>query len=384
MRQEGRVAAATGDAPVVLLLGPTRSAVSGVATHLNYLFRSELSQHFRLRHFVVGSEGQNEGRVGRAVRLLSSPLLFATELLRCRPAIVHINTSMDRKAYWRDLAYLVIARLLRFPVVYQAHGGALPLEFHKSRILRALLRRVLQLPEAVVLLGQHEVEAYRSFARRASLVLIPNAVPINEVVTDRVRSIPPRPLRIGYLGRLTRDKGLFEIVTAMGMLRDRGVEATLTIAGSGADGDALHAEIVAQGLEDRCYLAGPLAGNETARLWRECDALAMPTYREALPYALLEGMEAGVVPVVSPVGAIPEVIEHRIHGLLVPPRDPSALADALGELASDRALLYQLGRSARMRILDNYSMDRLSADFLELYRRVARKGSPLVLREPLV
>jgi glycosyltransferase involved in cell wall biosynthesis len=97
--------------------------------------------------------------------------------------------------------------------------------------------------------------------------------------------------------------------------------------------------------------------------------LLLPTYhREGLPYALLEGMAAGLVPVVTRVGAIPDVVEPDVHGLFVPPRDPEALARALDALAADRALLARMSGASRERVATSYSVERLAGDFTALYR----------------
>ena len=146
--------------PVVLICGPHRDAISGVSTHLNLLMGSSLAEDFDLIHFQVGSEGRREGAVARLLRLVLSPFaLFATILFR-HVTIVHLNTSLNPRAYWRDLAYLLVARLLRARVVYQVHGGALPQQFFaKSPRLTAFLRWTLGLPDLVVVLAKVELEA---------------------------------------------------------------------------------------------------------------------------------------------------------------------------------------------------------------------------------
>ena len=111
--------------PSILMCGPSRAAVSGVATHLNQLFDSSLSENYALIQFQVGSEGRNEARLRKMLRYLLSPIEFVVALIRFRPAIVHLNTSMEAKSYWRDLVYLCAARLFRRKVVYQVHGGGL-------------------------------------------------------------------------------------------------------------------------------------------------------------------------------------------------------------------------------------------------------------------
>src|SRR6185437_11547197 len=142
--------------PQVLILGPARTAVAGggVSTHLNRLFNSNLAKRFRLSQYQVGSAGRGEGRLGLLLRVLTTPWQFVARLLRDRPDIVHINTSLTQRAYWRDLAYLGAAKILRRRIVYQVHGGPFPRDyFAKSRLLSALLRGVLSLPDVVVLIS---------------------------------------------------------------------------------------------------------------------------------------------------------------------------------------------------------------------------------------
>jgi glycosyltransferase involved in cell wall biosynthesis len=355
--------------PRVLLLGPARTAVSGVATHLNQLFESPLANHFHLSQFQVGSEGRAERRARLALRLITSPLAFTLCLLQTQPRIVHINTSFEPKGYWRDIVYLVVAKLMRRKVVYQIHGGALPGEFFTgSRMLTALLRRVLCWPDAVVLLAQSEMAAYRKFAPRARLVRIANAVTPCEVDLRAERYVHNRPLKIAYLGRLAVNKGILDSIEAVRILRDRGVDVHLTIGGSGAAQHEVSRAIEAGRLADRVRLTGAVYGDAKQQLWQQADVFAFPTYhREGLPYALLEAMAGGAVPVVSPVGAIPDVMQHEVHGLFVPAHDPQSVAAALERLANDRRLLLRLALAARKRVIDQYSVARLAEEFAGVY-----------------
>jgi len=359
--------------PRVLLLGPARSAVSGVSTHLNQLFESALSRRFRLLQFQVGSEGRGQSRAGTLFRLATSPLAFAACLIRARPRIVHINTSLEPKSYWRDIVYLALAKTLGRKVVYQVHGGALPAEFFAgNRWLTALLHRVLSWPDAVVLLARSEMTAYGSFAPRARLVRIANAVTAGEAEWPAERYTSDRPLEIVYVGRLAADKGVFETIESVKILRDRGLTVRLTLAGSGPAGPEIARAIEAARLGDRARLVGAVFGPDKQRLWQQADVLALPTYhREGLPYALLEAMAGGAVPVISPVGAIPDVVQDEVHGLFVPARDPQALASALQRLAKDRSLLHRLALAARARVVEDYSVARMAQEFEALYASLA-------------
>jgi glycosyltransferase involved in cell wall biosynthesis len=355
----------------VLLLGPARSAVSGVSTHINQIFESPLAGAFRLSQFQVGREGRSESRAGMLVRIVTTPFAFAGCLISRRPRLVHINTSFEPKGYWRDLAYLAVAKTLRRKVIYQVHGGASPADFFAgSSTLTAVLRRVLSWVDAVVLLGSAEAEQFRRFAPEAQVVQIPNAVPVYAADLSSARYMAETKLKIVYLGRLEVEKGILDTIAAVRILRDRGIPVCLTIAGSGTALQQIREAIAAAALEQSVRLVGVVSGAAKEQLWQESHVLAFPSYQEGLPYAVLEAMSYGVVPVTTAVGSLPEAMQDHIHGLFVPARDPLALAAALARLTQDRAWLHQLALAGRERIVQKYSVARLAEDLKELYERL--------------
>jgi glycosyltransferase involved in cell wall biosynthesis len=360
--------------PVVLLLGPLRSAVSGVSTHLNLLFGSALAGRFRMVQFQVGSAGRVETPLGRLARLLASPVQLATSIVRHGVTIVHINTSLDAKAYWRDLVYVLVAKACGARVLYQVHGGAVSAFCGTPPLLAAAARLVLRTtfrwPDVVVVISQIEYEAVTALAPRQRVVLLPNGTDVEALATRRkAHAALDGPLRLLYIGRLVRTKGLYESLEAIARLRTHGVDTHLVIAGSGVEEEGLRREVGRLKLQEAVSFAGPAFGERKRALFEEAQVLLLPTYhREGLPYALLEGMAAGLVPVVTRVGAIPDVVEPDVHGLFVPPRDPETLARALGALAADRALLARMSAASRERVATSYSVERLAGDFTALYR----------------
>jgi glycosyltransferase involved in cell wall biosynthesis len=359
-----------------ILLGPSLAAVSGASTHLGQLFASALARDFELVHFQVGSEGRNEKSWQKLARFAFSPLAFFIFLLRQGPAIVHLNSSLEQKSYWRDLAYLFVAKLLRRPVVYQVHGGALPEAFFGGHpVLTRFLRWSLRLPDVVVLLAQVELDAYRRFLPGQRLEVVANAIEPDGLLARPLEEPPRGPLRLAYLGRLAENKGIFEAVEALRLLRAQGRQATLEVAGGGPDEARLRERVSAAALGETVHFHGPLFGTAKDALWRQADVFVFPTYhREGLPYALLEAMAAGAVPVTTRVGAMPDVMQEGVHGLFVEPRDPAGLAAAIARLDDDRALCLRLAQAARRRVLEHYTVARLAADFTRIYRALSRQG----------
>lgn len=355
--------------PAVVVLGPHRAAVSGISTHLNLLLASRLADEFSLVHFQVGSEGRTESRAGRLARILMSPLALAAAILARRAEIVHINTALNTRAFWRDLAYLVVARLCGARVLYQVHGGALPQQFFPwGRAVTAVLRWMLRMADAIVVLAQIEVDAYRKFFPGQPVLLCPNGIDVARYARfTRVRSAAAAPLKLVYIGRLAPEKGVYEALRGLKLAQRQGARARMVVAGSGPEDARLRQLAEELGLAGDVSFAGPVSGEAKIRLLSESDVLVLASYSEGLPYALLEGMAAGTAVITTRVGAIPDVVTEGVHGLFVPSRDADAIARAIGGLAADREALTRMSRACRRRIAGGYSMERLSGEIRALY-----------------
>jgi glycosyltransferase involved in cell wall biosynthesis len=353
----------------IVLFGPSLDAISGVSTHVRMLFASDLPRNFELLHFQVGSEGRRENALQKATRFVLSPFHLALFLLRTGAEAVHINASLDQKAYWRDLVYSIVARLLGRRVVNQIHGGPMPQDFFGGNaFLTWVLRRFLVSSDVVTVLSSAELTAYRAFDARIKVHLVPNAIdPAG--LADRMRPYnTDGPLKLVYVGRLVRTKGLFEIIEALAELKRTGREFGLRIAGEGPDRYELMAASRKSGLDDRVRFLGSVLGAEKYRLWLDSDVFVLPSYVEGLPYSLLEAMAAGCVPITTPLAAIPDVVQHGEHGLFVPVKDPRAVASSVAALDDDRESLVRMARAARRRVLGRYTAERLADDFRELYK----------------
>ncbi|HSN19647.1 MAG TPA: glycosyltransferase family 4 protein [Usitatibacter sp.] len=350
--------------PVVLLLGPHRAALSGVATHVNLLMDSLLGDDFELVHFQVGSEGRDEGAIGRLLRLLFSPFALAAAIVFRHASIVHLNTSLNPRAYWRDVAYLLVAKALGARVVYQVHGGALPRRFFAGRpALTRFLRWTLGLPDLLVVLARCELEAYREFLPGRDVAMLPNAVDCRPFsLLPVVGCAEKSPLQLVYIGRLAREKGLYEALQGVRLAHELGVDARLAVAGGGPEEGRLKRYAHALGIATRVTFAGPVFGADKLRLLEGAHVSLLPSYSEGLPYALLESMAAGVPVIATAVGAIPDVMTDGIHGLLVPARDGKAIAEALAVLSGDRERISWMSRACRRRIRAAFSIDRLAAE----------------------
>jgi len=171
-----------------------------------------------------------------------------------------------------------------------------------------------------------------------------------------------RPRRIVAVGRLVEKKGFADLIDAVALLHQRGAPAQLSLAGSGPCAAALASQVDALGLGDHVDLLGDVPQHDVLRLLEGGAAFAAPCVvaddgdRDGLPTVIVEAMALGTPCVSTPVTGIGEIVRDGATGLLVPERDPFALADALERLLADGELREQLSCAARVLVESSFDV----------------------------
>jgi colanic acid/amylovoran biosynthesis glycosyltransferase len=184
------------------------------------------------------------------------------------------------------------------------------------------------------------------------------------------------PARIVAVGRLVEKKGFDVLIEAAAILRERGADVAVDIAGAGPLEADLAAQILASGLEERVRLLGPLAQDSMRELVRGARVFAAPCRvgadgnRDGLPTVLLEAMALGTPCVSTPVTGIPEAIRDGSTGLLVPEDDAPALADALESLLADPERRRAISRAGRALIEERFDASRQAGVLGEVFARL--------------
>jgi glycosyltransferase involved in cell wall biosynthesis len=181
------------------------------------------------------------------------------------------------------------------------------------------------------------------------------------------------------VGRLSPEKGHAYLLAAFRKLLEAGLAVRLVLAGDGPLREELRAQAAAWGLTERMTVVGAFA--DIAPIIGPTHIVAHPTLVDGRSVAVLEAMAWGRPVVASRTGGLPELIEDGVNGLLVPPRDPDALAQALCRLATDEEERRRMGRAGRARFLaGNFTAEGLTAATLEVYRQVLGERGPAAAR----
>ena len=155
---------------------------------------------------------------------------------------------------------------------------------------------------------------------------------------------------------------------AVRLLLDQGIPAQFHIIGAGPDYSRLLYTIGDLHLEGNVHLHGRLAPLEVRNRLQEADVFLLSSLSEGISNAVLEAMACGLPVVTTDCGGMTEAVTDGVEGLVVPVRDPEAMAAALARLASEAKLSHHLGQAARQRILQEFTLDRQIEKFIELYQ----------------
>lgn len=189
--------------------------------------------------------------------------------------------------------------------------------------------------DAIVSISRFNVD----FLRRHFPRIRPRQLEIIRMGIPPLAGQAPRPprgavLRILNVGRLSEHKAQHHLIDACALLAARGVAFACDIVGEGERREALAARIAQHGLQERVRLLGPRFHHEVLALYGETDLFVLCSITEGQPVVLMEAMRAGVPLIGTAISAIPELVQDG--GLLVPPADPAALADAIQAIAEGR------------------------------------------------
>lgn len=298
--------------------------------------------------------------VSRAFKL--GGLLRLRRLIRAeRIELVHTHAMLAS-----NLLSRVASRSSGTPVVSHAHGAEVFRPGAAGRVYRLLDNLTARWCARVI--------AVSDDTRRR---LIEQGIPARLIETvynglDPPESPPEPGLRalgldrrqvIACVGRLEPAKGQAELIEAAAEVPD----AVVLLIGRDVGGSRSRLERLAaeRGVADRVVFAGPRT--DVLELVAGCALLAAPSWTEGFPIAPLEAMAVGKPVVATEVGGTPELVANGETGLLVPPRDPDALAAALRDLLADPARAQAMGEAGYRRLRERFSEARMVERVLAIY-----------------
>jgi glycosyltransferase involved in cell wall biosynthesis len=353
--------------------------VGGAQRHLVELFASLDRRRFALQVTVAKAGG---------------PLVAAVERLGIRVRSFGVGTSLARPGTVAGL--LATARRLRAERVHVVHGylyagnllgmlagrlAGVPIRLASKRSLDRYPRRSQLLATRLanacadrVLCNAEEVARFVLAEERpdpAKLTVIPNGIRIAQPppAPERPAGVPPGARVVGLVGRLDWKKAYSDVMQAAVRVRASHPDVEFVVIGDGPLRGEIASQAARLGLAPHLHLLGELS--PVAPLVRGFDVFVISSIIEGMPNALLEALALERPVVATRVGGIPEIVTHGESGLLVPPANPAALADAIIRLLDDPRLAAACGAAGRRTVETRYSLEAMTARFTGLYEEMA-------------
>jgi glycosyltransferase involved in cell wall biosynthesis len=248
-----------------------------------------------------------------------------------------------------------------------------------SSVLRTLLRSACKSPSSMAVF--QNLDDFRTL-RACGVVTSRNSAIVqgNGVAEDKFAPTPEDPGDPVVLmaSRLLNDKGVGEFVEAAAAIRRKGVRARFVLAGR-HDHDNPTSTTEAQ--LRAWQAAGTIEywGNrfDMPQVIARSHIVVLPSYREGFPKVLLEAASSGRPIVTTDVPGCREIVRHGENGLLVPVRDANALAEALMTLIGDRDLRLRMGARGREIVMNEFTIQRIAPQFMDVYSRAMRANGPV-------
>lgn len=332
-----------------------------------YFIRRDPRAYFTLWTDVLRSTWGSANFFLGALGIFPKTVRFAYEMRH--QGITHVHAHF---ANHPAVAALIISRLTGIPFSFTAHGSDLHVD-------RRMLDVKIEAAAFAVTISSYNKDLMISECGEAAR----DKIHVVHCGVDPTIFLPSsergagESLQILCVASLEEVKGHTYFIDACRILRDRGIDVTCHLVGEGPLRQRLKDQIAHLGLQDDVHLHGGLPQTEVARMLSKTDVMVLasvPTRRgkrEGIPVSLMEAMASGLPVVSSAISGIPELVDSGHTGLLVPPRNSTALADALQTLRDNPALRTRLGQAGREKVLQEFNLRHNAASLAQRFLQEA-------------
>jgi len=351
----------------VLMLGTHTDTRGGIAAVIQTYRSCGLFERIRVIHVPTHCDGSLLTKARMYLRATIEVFLL---LARGQVALVHAHVS-SRGSFWRKSLLLALARQFGIPTIFHLHSSGFPAWCEEpglvSKLRRRWIARTLRYSDIVIVLTKRWEIWAQKFVVHARIRVVGNPI---ELPTDKPDSKPrvykASSGRVLYLGWIYDFKGIYDLLNAWTIFRQRHQDWKLVVGGKG-EVERFLAEADRLGITGDLEFLGWISGDEMDHQLRRADILVLPSYNEGMPISLLEGMAYGATLATTPVGGIPDMMQDHIHGLWMKPGDMESIAYTLSALADSPELRENLSKAAYHHVAMNFGSEVCLRKILQIY-----------------
>ncbi len=345
----------------VLMIGPDRGVHGGISALVNSYYAVGLQDRVELKYISTMKEGS------KLKKLMIAGLAFV-DFMRSLGwcDIVHVNCSSD-SSFMRKSFFIRYAKRHGKKVLLHQHGGDF-VNYYNNELnekKKRYVRDILDMADEMLVLTDKWREFFGTLTDKGKIHVLPNGVVTAGI--DPGQAGAGDVNKILFLGRICKDKGVKELITAAKELHKDNDKVMLYMGGIFEEPD-----FIKDVEENSTFIKhiGWVSGSEKDRYLDECGIMALPSYFEGFGLSVVEGMLHGCCVVASDVGGIPDIVENETDGLLVAPKDAVALKNAIERVMKDKNLADKLSDNGKKKALEKYSIENIVTQLLSHYREI--------------
>ena len=283
--------------------------------------------------------------------------------------IIHIHGAKDGSIFRKFFICFIAKKIFFKKIIFHSHAGAFD-EYYKkgNRIYRYMCRFLVNNSEAVIVLSDRWNDFFLENFKVKKLMVIKN--PVEHKHSPVVKQKDNSSLVFLFLGRIADHKGIFDLADLIIKEQDALRGKCKFLVGGNHEVDRLKKTIAEGGIEDLVEYIGWVQDDEKDQYFYRSDYFILPTYHEGMPMTILEALSYGKPVISTPVGSIPEVIEHNKNGYLFPPGDMQQLKKIIFDVINDRSH-YDSMRNQAMKAAKGFYPESIKTELEKLYSEIS-------------
>jgi len=297
-------------------------------------------------------------KIGRYLRIVFKVL---KQLSANKPDLCYLAITAKGTAFYKDSLIALLVKCFGVRMVYHFHNKGVRTCQHRA-LDNFLYRKVFKNAHAI-LLSKHLYSDIQNYIPENNVHYCPNGIP--ESAASQKTKESKNPVEILFLSNLIESKGVFVLLKACGILKQKKLAFHCIYVGGEADVNALQfqEEVKKLGLSGQVDYIGKKYGNEKDETFSKADIFAFPTFyhNECFPLVLLEAMQHSLPTISTFEGGIKSIVDDGKTGFLVPQKDAQAIAEKLEILIKNPALRQQMGEAGRKKYEQEFTLTKFEA-----------------------
>jgi glycosyltransferase involved in cell wall biosynthesis len=348
----------------ILIIGQVPPPFMGPTVATEIILNSNLKKEFKMIHCDISD---HRGLNNLSSRDLTNFFLAVKHYITLfkliilnRPDLVYLPLCQTTLGYYRDIGFILIAKLLRRKLICHLRGGNFKNWYTtSSRFTQCVVRTVQSLVDGQIVLGEKLRYMFEELIPRNRIFVVPNG---RDLCFPGPRRAQPDKIRILYLSNFIREKGIFEALEAIEEVHRQFQDIEFVAAGeTQTEAMADLYKFIRKKSSLPIKILGSVFGQNKSELFSASDIFVFPTYypAEGHPWVIVEAMAAGLPIITTDQGAILESVKNGVNGFIVEKRNPHQIAEKIKFLIEHIDIRKKMGEESRRLYLENFTEERM-------------------------